>query len=246
MTALLLLFAEALLLSLLVLMPACLVLRGSAALRGRRNAALALHRAQLGELERDRTYGLIGDGERDAARLEIERRLLSAATLADPADGGRPGWRGIAALSLVPLAAVALYLAGGHPGLPAQPAGPRRADLAAASHRDDRLVAALRDGLSRLDPTSAQARQGYALLGQAEAARGHWAAAAAAWRTMLAHGFDPAVAYEAAEAQTRADNHVSADSAALFRRALDAAGQDAPWRLDAEQRLAQYEHERGG
>jgi cytochrome c-type biogenesis protein CcmH len=58
----------------------------------------------------------------------------------------------------------------------------------------------------------------------------------------IAHGFEPTLAVQAAEAQSRADGGVGAESAALFRRALDAAPADAPWRQLAEQRLAQSEH----
>jgi cytochrome c-type biogenesis protein CcmH len=89
---------------------------------------------------------------------------------------------------------------------------------------------------------SAQAHQGYVLLGQAEASLGDWGQAALAWRRALDDGFDATLAAQTAEAQVRAEGGVSADSAALFRKALDAAPNDAPWRLLAEQRIAQSEH----
>jgi cytochrome c-type biogenesis protein CcmH len=40
---------------------------------------LAVYRDQMRELERDRSAGLIGSAEADAARVEISRRLLAAA-----------------------------------------------------------------------------------------------------------------------------------------------------------------------
>ena len=46
-----------------------------------------------------------------------------------------------------------------------------------------------------------------------------------------------ALAARAAEAAVRAEGGVSEASAALFRRALDVAPPDAPWRTAAEQRL---------
>jgi cytochrome c-type biogenesis protein CcmH len=55
----------------------------------------------------------------------------------------------------------------------------------------------------------------------------------------LASGFDPLIAAHAAEAATRAEGHVSPDSAALFRQALAAAPPDAPWRGVVEKRLAE-------
>ena len=40
---------------------------------------LAIYRDQLDEIERSRTAGTIPDAEANAARLEIERRILAAA-----------------------------------------------------------------------------------------------------------------------------------------------------------------------
>lgn len=204
--------------------------------------ALALHRAQLRELEHDRADGLIAGPEHQAARLEVERRLLAAAALSGRGTrGGGAGW-GWVGLALVVPAAVALYLWGGHPALPAQPVRLRMAQADQRVQEDEALIAALQQGLARLDPAAPEARQGYILLGQAEASRGGWGAAAAAWRVALAHGFDATLAVQAAEAQSRADGAVSAASASLFRQALDAGPKDAPWRQLAEQRLAQSEH----
>ncbi len=238
---------EALLLGVVVLLPAArALLGGGAVLRDRHAPALALHRAQLRELERDRADGLIEGSEHQAARLEVQRRLLAAADAEEAApDTGpvRPSVGGAAAvLALVLPAALGLYLLGGHPELPAQPERLRMMQADARTRQDDDLIATLRQGLARLDPATPSARQGYVLLGQVEASRGNLVAAAAAWRVALAHGFDPTLAVQAAEAQTRADGNVGAASAALFRRALDAAPADAPWRELAEQRLAQGEH----
>lgn len=233
---------EAALLALLVLLPALLMLRRTGQTLDRREPALALHRAQLRELERDRSDGLIAASEHQGARLEVERRLLSAATAADTAatlGSVRPA---LAGLALVLPVAVGLYLLGGRPGLPAQPVGLRMAQADSRVQEDEALITTLRTGLARLDPATPEARQGFILLGQAEASRGNWGAAAAAWRVAIAHGFEPTLAVQAAEAQSRADDGVSAESAALFRRALDAAPADAPWRQLAEQRLAQSEH----
>jgi cytochrome c-type biogenesis protein CcmH len=234
---------EAVLLGLLTLLPAALALRGGTTLRDRRMPAVTLHRAQLRELERDRADGLIAPAEHQAARLEVERRLLAAADAADPAaPGTSSGRRGWIALALVAPVAVGLYLSGGHPGLPAQPNALRMAEAESRSQGDEALIATLRQGLTRLDPATGAARQGYILLGQVEASRGNFGAAAAAWHVALAHGFNAALAFQAAEAQSRADGGVSPDSAALFRRALDSGLADASWRQVAEQRLAQSEH----
>ena len=96
--------------------------------------------------------------------------------------------------------------------------------------------------LASLPKGSPQAHEGYLLLGQAEATEGDWGQAAVAWTRALQDGFDPTLAAQVAEAQVQAEGGVSPASAALFRRALDAAPSNAPWRLLAEQRIAQSEH----
>ena len=123
------------------------------------------------------------------------------------------------------------------------PAAPLKARLAAAEQqaRDEaRLVTELRAVLATVDPQSEKAREGYILLGGAEARLGDMKGAAKAWKTALASRFDPTLALEAAEATAEASGRVTAESAALFRRALMGAPADAPWRQMAEQRLAEY------
>jgi hypothetical protein len=103
----------------------------------------------------------------------------------------------------------------------------------------DRLLAVLRERLARMDPASEQAREGYLLLGNVEARRRDWAAAADAWSHALAARFDPTLAAETAAAMYQRDGRLSAEAAALFRRALAEAPPDAPWRPMAEKRLAE-------
>ncbi|MBO22586.1 MAG: c-type cytochrome biogenesis protein CcmI [Rhodospirillaceae bacterium] len=89
---------------------------------------------QLQELKRDRARGLIDETQADAARGEIERRLLAAGRAAEL--GGRPGARrqiplAFALILLVPLGSVPMYLGLGSPGLPGQPFATREAPAAA-------------------------------------------------------------------------------------------------------------------
>nr|WP_321986482.1 c-type cytochrome biogenesis protein CcmI [uncultured Lichenicoccus sp.] len=232
-----------LLLTALVLLPCVLALRARPGLRDRHEAAMQLHRAQLQELDRDRADGLIADSEHASARLEIQRRLLAEADRGD--DTTRAGGRApvLAVLALVPVAAVVLYLSEGHPGMPAQPASLRMSEANARLREDAHLIDMLKAQLAKLPAGAAATRQGYILLGQAEATQGDWASAAVAWRQALHDGpFEPTLAAQTAEAQARGDGVVSAETAALFRQALDAAPKDASWRLLAEQRIAQSEH----
>jgi cytochrome c-type biogenesis protein CcmH len=143
----------------------------------------------------------------------------------------------VAALLLVAGVAVVLYLVGGSPGMPAEPLAQRIARAQAVVHDEAKLIGELRARLATLDPHSDQARQGYVLLGNVEASRRNWSAAADAWNKALAARFDPTLAVEAAEAATEAEGKISPASAALFRRALAEAPADAPWRPMAEKRV---------
>ncbi len=231
-----------LLLAAAALAPLGFAFRRSAAIRGRRETALAVHRAQLAELDRDLGEGRIAGEEHAQAVLEVQRRLLAAADAPDDvADEKQPGRRGVllVALAAVPLAAFGLYMLDGHPELPAAPLAARLAQSDRDRTEASALVATLRQRLTQLDPHSDLARQGYLLLGNAEDSLGHLPEAASAWRTALEIRFDPALAAEVAEAQTRLDGRVSAQSAALFRQALASSPADAPWRSLAEQRLTE-------
>jgi cytochrome c-type biogenesis protein CcmH len=208
--------------------------------RGRRTASVALHRAQLAELARDRAEGRIGEAEHALAVREVERRLLAADAEPDAEPRSRAGLGLLAwVLVAIPLVALGLYLPAGDPGLPAAPLAPRLAALRARHREIDPLIAALRQKLATLDPRSEEARDGFLLLGRAEAEDGDFAAAASAWRAALAARFDPALAMAAAEAETRAAGRVDPAAADLFRQALAKAPADAPWRALAEQRLAE-------
>lgn len=225
-------------LSAVALIPLLLTLRGGAPTRGRRESALALHRAQLAELGRDLDDGRIGGAEHRAAVLEVQRRLLAVADSKE--TGFLRGARAplVVALIVVPIAGLLLYLPGGSPNLPAAPLGPRLVVARQRIAEETALIDKLKQVLTTLDPKSEKARQGYLLLGGAEARMGNMAGAAAAWRTALATRFDPTVAAEAAEAITEANGHVTPEAADLFKRAI-AAAPHAPWRPMAERRLAE-------
>ena len=219
------------LLIVVALVPLALSLRRQSAVAGRQAPALALHRAQLLELDRDLADCRIQPTEYATAVLEVQRRLLAAAAAPDvpPARASRLPL--VLALLVIPLGAAGLYLVGGHPELPAEPLASR--NTAAP------LIQQLRNRIAQLDQGSDQARQGYVLLGNIEGQLGHLPAAAVAWRRALAIRFDPGLAVQVAEAQTMVDNKMSPASAALFRRALAEAPADAPWRTLVEDRLKQ-------
>lgn len=89
-----------------------------------------VYKDQLQEIEKDVERGAISEGEADAARLEISRRLLKANDLEPASDTGQQGrWRGravlVTAFMVLPVAAIVTYLAYGNPGLEDQPLAQR-------------------------------------------------------------------------------------------------------------------------
>ena len=227
------------LLAAITLAPLALSLRRTAAARGRQEAAVALHRAQLAELDRDLADGRIAAAEHANAVLEVQRRLLVAAGGAETASRSSSRGPVLFALVMVPLGGLVLYLMGGSPELPAVPLADRIAAAREREAREAALIGQLRQRLSQIDPHSEQARQGYILLGNAEASRGRLQEAADAWRTALAARFDPTIAAEAAEALTEAHGRVDDEAASLFRRAIAESPADAPWRPMAQKRLSE-------
>lgn len=209
------------LLALAALLPlAAAVLRPQAA-RGRREADVALYRAQLAELDRERDAGRLDEAGHRAARVEVQRRLIAAADQAEAeVSAGRSPAVLVALVPLLAAAGVGLYLLRGSPGMPSASLT-QRAEVQA---RDDQLLATLRARLAQLDPRSEQARQGWVLLGNAERGRGNMAAAIEAWERAAAARFDAEIAGELAEAEIQRDRPDAA--LAWIARGLALAPQD--------------------
>ena len=89
--------------------------------------AVAIYRDQLAEVERDVSRGVIAEPEATAARTEIARRLIRAGGEANAADAASPASRrvAVAAIVLMPIAALGLYLFLGSPQYPSQPLSAR-------------------------------------------------------------------------------------------------------------------------
>jgi cytochrome c-type biogenesis protein CcmH len=105
-------------LALVSLAPVFLFAWRGAASRGRQASAMALHRAQLAELDRDLAEGRLLPEEHEGARLEVQRRLLADADLADGAARKSGALPVIVVALCVPAAAVGLYTIGGIPEFP--------------------------------------------------------------------------------------------------------------------------------
>ncbi len=205
--------------------------------RYRRETAMALHRAQLVEIDRDRAEGRLPTTEYEGAKLEVERRLLAADQLIEPPADRRATLLLVATAILVPLGALMLFLPGILPIVPSEPHAQLLHQVDLAAKRDNQLIAQLQARLAAMNPKSEQAREGYLLLGQALAAQSNPAGAAKAWMIALRAKFDPTLAAEIAEADTEAAGHVTASAAQLFNEALARGPKSAPWRRLAHQRL---------
>lgn len=92
---------------------------------------LFVYQDQLVEIDRDRSSGLIGEAEAEAARIEVSRRLLAAADAQPPAPARQPLWHrrvaAIIAFIALLLLPISLYAALGSPSIPDQPAYARAA-----------------------------------------------------------------------------------------------------------------------
>lgn len=159
-------FLGMLVLALLLMLPLFWSFRPSR-LRGRRETALAIHRAQLEELERDLKDSRIGKQEYAGARLEIERRLLSADSITDSRPDGNARGLLIITFIAVPVMAFLLYLPGSTPDIPSEPHASWVARQQAEHQQAQILIAALRAKLTTLDPNSPEASQGQAYLAEA-------------------------------------------------------------------------------
>lgn len=149
-------------------LPLLLVFRRKLYLPERRDAALALHRAQLVELERDLTDGRIGKEEHAAARLEVERRVLAADALPAQPTGGSAKTLLVITLLALPLGGFALYLPGAvFPTVPSEPHAQWAAQQAAQQEQLDQLISLLRAHLAVAAPGSADASEGEAYLAEA-------------------------------------------------------------------------------
>jgi len=210
-------------------------------IRLRRDMALQLHRAQLSELDRDLSLGRLPQIEYAAAKLEIERRLLASAALADLPTKLSGAWVVVALAIAVPAGAYGLYRIQGHPesvGI-APPPRPSAQELS-DEQKDADMAKRLRTVLAHVEPGSGKALEGYRLLGNVEAARGNLDGALEAWQSLLAIRFEPQIAAAVGELLThKNDGKATPEAVALWRRALGEGPADAPWRKLVEKSLAE-------
>ena len=149
----------------------------------RRQFDRAVYRAQLDELERDAAREVIGGADIQAARLEIERRLLAAdaASGAGSARLGSSRALAVAAALIICGGAGLLYLRLGAPGVPDLPFAERH-EMAApqpqAQHMEMADAVKTLEARLKANPNDAQAWLFYA---RTQATLGNWPMAADAF-----------------------------------------------------------------
>ena len=129
---------------------------------------IAVYRDQLAEVDRDVERAVLTADQAEAARTEIQRRMLAAADAGRPAAAGRGSARtGLMAALTVAVAAVAFggYALLGSPGLPDQPLAARAGKIQDIQAQDQ-TIRTMVDGLTaRLAKNPADGR-GWAMLGR--------------------------------------------------------------------------------
>jgi cytochrome c-type biogenesis protein CcmH len=191
---------------------------------------IEVYRDQLEEIKRDRSTGLIGEAEAEAASVEVSRRLIAAADAAatekPEADGsqvGRRRWTAVAALALLPAGAVAFYVALGSPEMPGAPLSARAA--ATAESRSIEALVAQVEAHVEGNPNDGKAWEVlapvYMRLGRADDA-------VTAWRNVIRlNGSSASREADFGEAVVAAaDGVVTPEAKAAFERALTFDGQD--------------------
>lgn len=186
-----------------------------------------VYRDQLRELQEDRRRGLLKDSEVEAARREIERRLLLSDAESSPEEKaaetapgtGKAGrWLAVAlVVLLLPFAGMGIYLYYGSPGLP----GLSFAERQDGSGREaEMLVAQLEQRLAG-NPEDAE---GWLVLARVYERSGRYEGAAEAYRRIIALGRGGAeVQASLGEVLVAAaDGQVTRDARLAFAAAIEA------------------------
>ncbi|HEY0300806.1 MAG TPA: c-type cytochrome biogenesis protein CcmI [Rhizomicrobium sp.] len=190
---------------------------------------IEVYRDQLDEIGRDRAVGLIGEAEADAAQVEVSRRLIAAADAARTQDrtaAASPFARRLSAMAgliLLPVGALALYLALGSPQLASDAAVARRS-VADEAHSVAAMVAKVEAHVT----ANPQDGRGWEVLGPVYMRLGRFGDAVRAWQMSI--GINGATAPRLAdlgEALTASANGiVTTEAKAAFDQALALDPQD--------------------
>ncbi len=199
------------------------LLRGSRPVASRGSFDQAVYRDQLQELDRDLARGLITPADADAARLEIQRRLLATDKVpAPPSRLSRSPILALIVFVVIAGGAVGSYLWLGAPGLPDEPFVARKAEMAHGGNPASlqQATTALAAKLKQ-NPSDAA---GWLLYGRSLAMLSQWDQAEDAYRHAIDLGqTDPDVVADHAEVLVlQAGGTVTPAAEAAFRQVLKA------------------------
>lgn len=199
------------------------LLRGNRPVPDRATFDQAVYRDQLHELDRDIARGLITPAEGDAARLEIQRRLLAADKLQT----------GVARLSRSPVLAaivfvliaggsVASYMKLGAPGVPDEPFASRTAEV--AQDQGQKSLQQATEALAAKLKQNPSDASGWLLYGRSLVMLRDWNGAEDAYRHAIALGqTNPDILGDHAEIMVmQAGGTVTPAAEAAFKQVLQA------------------------
>jgi cytochrome c-type biogenesis protein CcmH len=141
---------------------------------------LEVYKQQLQEIEEEAARGLLGKTEADAARIEVSRRILTAAESPSPAPpaGARSSFAPYIMIALLPAIALSLYALYGSPNLPGQPLAAR---LPAERNSIEHMVARVEERLERHPEDG----MGWSVIAPVYVRLGRYADAADAYRNAI-------------------------------------------------------------
>lgn len=227
------------------------LLRRGARTVARAEHGLAVLKDQLAEIERDRAAGRLAEAEAQAARTEVERRILAEADRQegrgpDADSDPRPRRFAVAAVIIVglPLATGLVYMRAGSPGTPDLPLSARaeeRTRMAETAQRQQGIMEMVQNLEKRLG-SQPDDIEGWMLLGRSRLALGDFEQAAIAYSRAAELGGGAEAIGEMAEALVRRDRGiVTPDARRAFERVLEIAPADPR----ARYYLAVSAHQRG-
>lgn len=148
-----------------------------------RALTLAIHRDALAELDRDLAAGLIDDAQYRISCAELERRVLDEAGAAQSVPvRGSGRWVAVVSALTVPLLAVPVYLALGHPqAIDAPRSSPPQAQDEVTPEQIQAMVARLAERM-KAEPDNAE---GWSMLARSYFAMGRFDEAADAYSRLV-------------------------------------------------------------
>jgi cytochrome c-type biogenesis protein CcmH len=183
---------------------------------------VAVYKDQLKEIDNDRAAGLIGEGEAEAARLELSRRILAAAET-PPLPSAATSWprrrnaAAVASVVVLILGPLGFYVVIGSPQIPGEPAF-ARVKIAAGHESIASLVSQVEAHLAHSPDDGA----GWEVLAPVYARLGRLDDAVnARKKALMLNGATAAREADLGEAETAAANGVvTAEAKAAFERAV--------------------------